>query len=128
MRPDDKARGVPVVLVVEDDALIRELVAFTLQDAGFDVLEAAHAAAALALLEDHGPRVTALVSDVQIPGRLDGLTLASHARRRWPHLGLVLASGRMRLPENDLPERCRFLRKPYGARDIVACVREAISF
>ena len=127
--PDDAGRAelcVPVVLVVEDNEVIRELVAYTLQTAGFDVVEARDAAEALAVLEGPGSSVSALFSDVYMPGSLDGLALASHARRRWPHLGIVVASGRTRLAETDLPERCYFLQKPYTVDEMVMCVRKAM--
>ena len=106
--------------------MIREFVALTFQEAGFDVVEAQHAAEALAVLENLGPSVAALFSDVHMPGALDGLALASHARRHWPHLGIVLASGRARPAQTDLPERCRFLRKPFAAQEMVMSVRKAI--
>lgn len=127
MPPDDvPLEAVPVVVVVEDDALIRELVALTFQDAGFDVVQAQNAAEALEALENLGPSVSALFSDIHMPGSLDGLGLAHHARRRWPHLGIVLASGRGRPTATDLPERCRFFRKPYATDELVMCVRKML--
>jgi DNA-binding NtrC family response regulator len=122
-----KAASVPIIVVVDDDALIRELVALAFQDAGFDVVEAQDAADALEVLENHSPSVAALFSDIHMPGSLNGLALASHARRRWPHLGIVLASGRAMPTATDLPERCRFLRKPFALDDMVTCVRTALS-
>ena len=119
-----KPASAPVIVVVDDDALIRELVAVAFQDVGFDVIEARDAAEALEVLE-FSPSVAALFSDINMPGSLDGLGLASHARRRWPHLGIVLASGRAR--PLDLPERCSFLSKPYALADIVMCVRSVLS-
>lgn len=121
-----KPASAPVIVVVDDDALIRELVALAFQDVGFDIIEARDAAEALEVLE-FNPSVAALFSDINMPGSLDGLGLASHARRRWPHLGIVLASGHARPTATDLPERCRFLSKPYALADIVMCVRSVLS-
>jgi DNA-binding NtrC family response regulator len=124
---DAKPPSVPVVVVVaEDDVLIRELVALVFQDAGFDVVEAQNAAEALEALENLGLSVAALFSDIHMPGSLDGLALASHARHRWPHLGIVLASGRAKPAAADLPERCQFLQKPYAMGDVVMSVRNVL--
>ena len=71
----------PVILVVEDDAVIRELVTVVFRDEGFDVVEAQDAVEALEALENRGSSVVALFSDIHMPGSLDGLALASHARR-----------------------------------------------
>jgi two-component system, response regulator PdtaR len=122
-----KPASAPVIIVVDDDALIRELVTLALRDAGFDVVEAQDAAEALEVLESLSPFVTALFSDIHMPGPLDGLALASHARRRWPNLGIVLASGRAMPTTTDLPARCHFLRKPFGLDDMVTCVRTVLS-
>jgi CheY-like chemotaxis protein len=124
---DAKPPSVPVVVVVaEDDVLIRELVALVFQDAGFDVVEAQNAAEALEALENLGLSVAALFSDIHMPGSLDGLALASHARHRWPHLGIVLASGRAKPAAADLPERCQFLQKFYAMDDVVMSVRNVL--
>ena len=116
-----------VILIVDDDALIRELVAVAFKDDGFDVIEARDAAEALEVLENLSLSIAALYSDINMPGSLDGLGLASCVRRRWPHLGIVLASGRVRPTAMDLPERCRFLSKPYELADVVTCVRSVLS-
>jgi CheY-like chemotaxis protein len=121
-----KPPSVPVVVVAEDDALIRELVALVFQDAGFDVVEAQNAAEALEALENLSLSVAALFSDIHMPGSLDGLALASLARCRWPHLGIVLASGRARPAAADLPERCQFLQKPYTIDGVVMSVRNVL--
>lgn len=122
-----KPASVPVIIVAEDDALIRELVALALQEAGFDVVEAQNAMEALEAVENLSPSVTALFSDIHMPGLLDGLGLAFHVRRRWPYLGIVLTSGRAMPTAMDLPERCRFLRKPFALDDMVSCLRTVLS-
>ena len=71
------------ILVVDDDPLVRFVTADHLQDAGFEVVEAPSADGALPLLEA-GDGIAALVTDVQMPGSMNGLELAQIVRRRWP--------------------------------------------
>ena len=62
-----------------------------------------------------------------MPGSLDGVALAFHARRRWPHLGIVLVSGRAMPTELNLPERRRLMQKPYATDDAVTSVRDVMA-
>ena len=111
----------------EDNDEIRDTVAVMLQMEGFDVVEARDAAEALGVLERLASSVSAIFLDVYMPGSLDGIALASHARRRWPHLGIVVVSGRMGLSDTDLPAGCRFLQKPYTRHEMVTCLRKAMA-
>lgn len=81
------------ILVVEDETLIRMVGAEILEDAGFDVLEAADADEALRILQAHDD-VLLLFSDVDMPGSMDGLDLARVVHERWPDIRLLLTSGR----------------------------------
>src|SRR6266545_732479 len=83
-----------IVLIVEDEALVRETAVDVLGDAGFQVLEAGNGHDALALLESN-PDVRVLFTDLNMPGSMDGLMLAFMASVRWPHLALILSSGNM---------------------------------
>lgn len=113
----------PAVLIVEDDPLIRWSGAETLAEAGFEVLEASNAVEALAVLESHGA-VSVLFTDVDMPGEIDGVELATIAARRWPCMHIIIASGRRAPRPARLPEKGRFIAKPYApeqiARDIDA--------
>jgi DNA-binding NtrC family response regulator len=102
----------PIVLVAEDEALVRLDAAVTLEDEGFQVLEAATARAALAMLEKRNGEVAALFTDVDMPGDMNGLELAGIVHHRWPHIALVITSGVVRQP-TVLPGRGIFLAKPY---------------
>jgi len=102
----------PIVLVAEDEALVRELSVGELQDAGYTVIEAANAGQALAILEN-GVAVDVLFTDVNMPGEIDGMVLAQLVHRRWPGVGLIVTSGKTDIPETDLPDDGRFIRKPY---------------
>jgi len=113
----------PVVLIVEDDFLLRMNAAETIGDAGFDIVEAANADQAIAILETR-PDIHVVFTDVQMPGSMDGLKLARFVRGRWPPIKIVATSGFVRVEEDDLPEGSRFLPKPYRPAQIVATLRE----
>ena len=81
-----------LVLIVEDDYLVRQNAVFLLEEAGFDTLEAACADEAIALLEARQD-IRIVFTDINMPGSMDGLALAQAVRRRWPPVELVLTSG-----------------------------------
>jgi DNA-binding NtrC family response regulator len=117
----------PFVMVVEDEPLIRWTVVDVLTEAGFAVIEAGHADAALAILEAEGCKVQALFTDIDMPGSMNGLQLAYRARQNWPSLALLVASGKVRLAPHQLPPKSRFLPKPYDLDAVVTHVRELIA-
>jgi CheY-like chemotaxis protein len=102
----------PVVLVVEDEGLVRMAAADDLIDAGFTVLEAADADEAIRLLETH-PEITILFTDIDMPGSMDGIRLAHAVRERWPPVKLVLVSGHQSPTDGVLPSDSAFFAKPY---------------
>jgi CheY-like chemotaxis protein len=114
----------PIVLVVEDNAFVRLVARDMLEDAGFEVLEADTADAALAVLEG-GRSVDALVTDVDMPGSMDGVALAARVAERWPHIRLVVTSGRTGMRDEDLPDAGRFVLKPYRQAQIVRAIASA---
>ncbi len=111
-----------VVLVVEDEYLIRADTADILADEGFEVLQASDAEEALELLCER-PDVSVLFTDVNLPG-ISGLQLAHEVERRWPHIGLVVTSGRAHPTHDDIPGR--FIGKPYQPRVVVETVRDVL--
>ncbi len=115
----------PVVLLVEDEPLLRMLGADVLEDAGFGVVAAGNADEALERLEDH-PEVGVLFTDVRMPGSLDGIALARLVHDRRPDVRLVVASGHAQLRSEDLPDNGRFVSKPYRPDELVEAIREAI--
>jgi CheY-like chemotaxis protein len=110
-----------VVLVVEDEPLVRMLGSEVLTEAGFRVIEAANATEALVLLEAR-PDILAVISDVELSGE-NGFELARTIRRRWPRLGVVLTSGRAAPVPGDMPTNAVFLPKPYPLSALVDQVR-----
>ncbi len=113
-----------LVLVAEDEELVRSTVVEALHDAGFDVMEAEHAEGALNILQAHALSTHVLFTDIQMPGAMDGLALAHHTARTWPHIGLLIASGRPLPQRETLPQKSRFLAKPYRHHHVVRHVRE----
>src|SRR3954465_1037114 len=103
----------PVVLIVEDELLLRIDAAEMIKAAGFEVLEAGNADEAIEILEARRD-ITVVFTDIQMPGSMDGLKLARAVRGRWPPIKIVATSGHVRISEADLPEGGRFLTKPYS--------------
>ena len=112
-----------VVLVVEDDFLIRMHAVEMIADAGFDVVEAANADEAILILEARLD-ISIVFTDIQMPGSMDGLKLAAAIRGRWPPIKIVATSGLVDVQSIDLPPGSRFLPKPYSPSQIVATLRE----
>jgi CheY-like chemotaxis protein len=104
-----------IVLVAEDEALVRLLANEMLIDADYRVVEAQDGQEALAILGAKNT-VRALLTDVNMPN-LDGLALAKIVRQRWPHIGIVMTSG-LPMP-SGLPAGARFISKPYRHEDVL---------
>ena len=113
----------PVVLIVEDEFLLRIDAVDMVAAAGFEVLEAGNADEAIEVLEAH-PDVTVVFTDIQMPGSMDGLKLARAVKGRWPPIKIVATSGRLDVAEEDLPEGGRFLPKPYSPMQVKGVLRE----
>ena len=118
--------GLPaVVLVVEDEMLLRMRAVDMVEDAGFTSVEAVDADQAIAILEARSD-VALMLTDIQMPGTMDGLELAHTVQRRWPLVKIILVSGQLKLPEIDIPLDSRFFRKPLDAAEMIAEMRTII--
>ena len=106
-----------LVLVVEDEALVRMSSADVIRDLGFEVIEAVDADHAISLLESV-PGVMVVFTDIQMPGSMDGLLLAAVVRDRWPPIALLITSGKMRPASSDMPTGARFISKPYSPLEL----------
>lgn len=113
-----KAAGGQIVLIVDDEPLQRMTVADMLYEAGFWTVEASDAAQALRMMESRGD-IRIVFLDVVIGQGMNGLELATVIRQRWPHVDIVLTSGKMYAPEYVLPDGAVFFHKPYRRRDVV---------
>jgi DNA-binding NtrC family response regulator len=113
------------VLIVEDEVLIRMLLSEALRSAGFEVIEAADADEALAVLHT-SPCPDTLITDVKMPGQIDGLGLAQIVRRTQPQLKVIVTSGHAAADAaTEIADA--FVRKPYDLGGLVRQVRALTS-
>lgn len=112
----------PVVLVVEDEVMIRLGATALVEDLGYEFFEASSADDAIALLEQH-PQITIVFTDIQMAGSMDGLQLAAYARHRWPPLRFIIVSGNHVATAPEMPEGAWFFSKPYAAAEIADAIR-----
>jgi CheY-like chemotaxis protein len=105
------------VLVVDDEALVRMDLADMLASAGCRTLEACCAVDAIHILE-HDPDISAVFTDIQMPGCMDGLALAHYVREHWPTTIIVISSGNRTPPQSDMPAETNFMSKPFGVVDL----------
>jgi two-component system, response regulator PdtaR len=113
-----------VVVVTEDEALVRMIAVEVLNDEGFVTIEAEHAAAALNICKLRADEVDVLFTDIRMPGSMDGLELAHCVRERWPRISLVIVSGNLFVNLDELPAGSRFLAKPYDMQRVVDLIYE----
>ncbi|MEN3286791.1 MAG: hypothetical protein V7634_1091 [Bradyrhizobium sp.] len=110
-----------VVLVVEDEPLLRMNTVDMVEDAGFEVVEAANAKQAMSVLEGRDD-ISIIVSDIEMPPGMDGMELVAIVRDRWPPIEIILVSGQLASDEVHLPERGVFFSKPYRPHELVAAM------
>lgn len=121
----DQAIVPAVVLIVEDEMMLRMRAVDMVEDAGYSPLEALDAAEAVAILESRSD-IALVCTDIQMPGPMDGLGLAHAVHRRWPAIRIIVVSGQLKLPDIDLPPNSRFIGKPLDAADVIAEMRAMI--
>jgi two-component system, response regulator PdtaR len=109
------------VLVVEDQFLVRVFAADSLAEAGFKVLEAANADQALIALEAR-PDIRVVMTDVEMPGSMNGYELAQIVRERWPGVQVIVTSGLPHPRTDELSEEFPFVAKPYLSATIVSLI------
>jgi CheY-like chemotaxis protein len=120
-----QSRGIdesPVVLLVEDEIVLRLLVAENLRDLGFAVIEAANGAAAIAILRSQP--VDFVFTDIKMPGRMDGIGLADWIGRHLPQIPVLLTSGSVsELPSGMRRQDRRLIRKPYALAEVASWIK-----
>jgi two-component sensor histidine kinase/CheY-like chemotaxis protein len=119
------AGSTPIVLVVEDEMVLRMRAVDIVEDAGFIPVEAVSADEAIEILEARDD-ISLLFTDIQMPGRMDGLRLAHAAHTRWPHIKIILVSGQIAVTEADKPTDSRFFPKPLEIQQMVLQLQEMI--
>lgn len=118
--------GKPVVLVVEDSAIIRMSAVDLVLSAGYEALEAGDADEAIRILETRDD-IDLVFTDVQMPGTMDGIKLSHYIRDRWPPVKLIVASGAAIVEESMLPAGSRFFPKPYDDLTITEAMQRLLS-
>src|SRR5215212_440783 len=121
----DHPRIPAVVLIVEDEMVLRMRAVDMVEDAGYTPLEAMDAAEAVAILESRSD-VALICTDIQMAGEMDGVGLAHAVHARWPTIRIIVVSGQLKLQDLDLPPRSRFLGKPLNAGEVIAEMRDMI--
>jgi YesN/AraC family two-component response regulator len=112
-----------VVLIVEDEALIRMDVADYISRPDITTLEAANADEALQILSERSD-VDVIFTDVNMPGSMDGLQLAERVRELQSEIGIIIASGMVRVARSTLPSNIVFYEKPYDLEEVSASIRK----
>jgi DNA-binding NtrC family response regulator len=125
MMPLDHMRLPAVVLVVEDEMLLRMRAVDMVEDAGYLPVEAIDADEALAILQSRSD-IALLFTDVQMPGSMTGLQLALAVHESWPRIKIILASGQLQLSKSEIPENSRFFGKPLDSGEMIAEIREML--
>ena len=119
-----RALEASLVLVVEDDDLVRLCAVEMLEDAGFAVVDARHADEAWFILHERSD-IGAIFTDVDMPGSMCGVTLAARVYENWPDIRLILTSGRHRFDDREVPDHGLFVPKPYSATQVVDAIHQA---
>ena len=117
------AHSSTVILIVEDEFLLRMDAAEMLEGAGFEVIQAGDADEAIAILTARSD-IHVVFTDIQMPGSMDGLKLARFVRHRWPPIKIIATSGHVHVGDSDLPAGSVFLPKPYHRIELVAALRD----
>ena len=111
------------ILVVDDEPIVRLGLVFQVTEWGYEVVEAGSADDAVDELQRH-PDIRLIVTDVDMPGSMDGIRLAHFVRKRWPPIALIVVSGKRAVEAIVLPDGCRFFEKPVLDENIRVAIRE----
>ena len=114
------------ILVVEDEFLLRLLIVEELEDEGFEVFEAANAAGAIRILEQHDT-IRVLLTDVDLASGPNGIELGRLVRSRWPPIKIIVTSGHWVFEEGELAFAERFLPKPCSGGIIPRTIRDCLA-
>jgi len=115
-----------LILVVEDDPLILEFLCEILQEEGFVVQPQTSADAASAYLEQHSDNVRLLLTDITMPGKLNGADLANQFGDRWPDKPIMIMSGFETPESSGVRHPVSFIKKPWALGQLLDCVKDAL--
>jgi len=114
-------RSKAVVLVVEDEPLLRISAVDMIEEAGFEALQAGNAAQALRVLESRSD-IAIILCDIHMPPGMNGIALITMVQARWPSVAIILVSGEVKPKDVEIPAGGLFLSKPYRNTEVVAAL------
>ena len=126
MKPHRRVVKQPVVLLVEDEPLVRLTQVDILKEAQFWVVEAQDADEAFELLKTR-PEINVVLTDVDMPGSMDGFEFARLVRQGWPEVGVLVISGKTGPGPGDLPPNATFLHKPIMPDNLIAALQDVMA-
>ena len=116
----------PITLVVEDDAVTRMATVVMLREAGYETVEATSGPRAMLELEDTAG-IHLLLTDIDMSPGFDGVTLAACVHYRWPDVGIIMTSGKVKPVPGDVPSGAVFLAKPYAEARVLAAISDLLA-
>jgi CheY-like chemotaxis protein len=116
------------VLIVEDDPILQLFLSEQLEAIGWKTILAPSSLDAMEEVRDHSDRIAVVVTDIQMPGTRNGITLARQVRFGWPEIGVVVVSGAKRPQSEELPEGVAFYSKPLNDHTLLTAVDDAIRY
>lgn len=119
-------KDVAIVLVVEDEPLLRLAGIDLVETAGYEAISASDAAEAVTILESRND-IRIVFTDVDMPRGVDGMRLAAIIRDRWPPIKVIVVSGHIDGPGDLIPADTVFFPKPYQEEEIVDAIRKMLN-
>ncbi|MGO4408338.1 response regulator [Bosea sp. RAF48] len=116
----------PTILIVEDEPLLLMDAVDMVEEAGFEAVEASDADRAIEILTSRSD-IRIVLTDVDMPGSMDGVKLAHFVRDRWPPIEIIIVSGHRTVAAEEMPDRGLFFSKPYSRHAITAAMRSFVS-
>ncbi len=115
--------------MVDDEYLIRAMLSDYLQECGYKVLEASNADEAVAIIETLDVRIDLVLTDIRMPGSMDGFGLARWVRGNQPGMSIILTSGDAKKADvaKELCENTPLFEKPYDLEAVVGRIRETLA-
>lgn len=114
-----------VILVVEDEPLLRLAALDLVEMAGFEAIPAADATEAVKILESRDD-IRVVMTDVDMPRGVDGMRLAAIIRDRWPPIKVIIVSGHVEDPGDSIPAETVFFSKPYREEQIIETIQTMV--
>jgi DNA-binding NtrC family response regulator len=115
-----------LILVVEDESIIRDFVCEILGDEGFSTHALENADDAVRFLDEHADRVSLLLTDILMPGTLNGADLANLSGNKWPQIPILIMSGHETPESSGVQHQVTFIRKPWSFGQLLDGVEKAL--